>query len=1092
MIMKGLFLFGLNLVLISGYSQSTDFLFDHLTTENGLSNSSVPTVFEDSKGFIWFGTRDGIDRYDGYEFKIFQHEKKNIASLCHNWITTINEDTEGNLWVGTANGLNMYDPKTEKITRMHENPPIQGTFSTDRIYRIKIMPDSTIWICNADGINVYSPIKKKVELLALKTRATNSSTSLSVFDVTDAHDGTYYIASSEDYLIRYNPITHEEQFIDYKIFPGGNFDKQVFIDKQGVLWITDNQSYLHTYDPSSKLSRLIGPADGLNNGNTSGGVIFKNQDVWISTDGGGINIYDKSTGKITQVMNDQKNKYSLSSNGVYKILEDKQGLIWVTTFGGGVNILDPYKWKFKSFRHNVDDNSSISENAVLATFQDSKGRIWVGTDGGGLNLFNPETKSFEHIRRNPAKPNTLSTNVIVCINEDNKGNLLLGTYAGGLMSYNVEADKITTFMPNQGTHPISSPHVWAIFKDNKKRIWLGLLTAGIDLFDPETQTFTNYGTNSNQKLKITGSGNRMYITQDKSDRIWFAGENGGLGIMDEKIGKVSYLSTIPNNDNSISNNDVKCVLFDGVYAWIATNGGGLDKYNMEDNTFRHFSRDNGLPSNSLMGMLQDDHRNLWVSTTKGMFKFNMDNENIVVYDNNDGLQGNEFKYNSQIRLRDGRMLFGGIEGLSIFNPDSVKPNPVIPKIIFTNFTINNKPVILGDKSSPLKEQIDYTGQIILNHSQTVFSISFVALNYTASGKNEYKYKLEGFDEDWIDATQTRTVSYTNLNAGKYTFRVKASNNDGIWNEQGRSLKIKIRPPWWRTWWFYTILVGFILFVIYSYIKIRERQAKHDKMVLERKIKEGEDIISEKIKEVENHQEELRKRDLAEKNIHWHNEGLNKLVDIISKNRGDIHKLTSSLLINLIHYLDANIGAMYLINDDNPDDIHLHMASSYANEKDVQTRFAIGEGLIGTSFLENKVLEFDNIPEDYVKIQSGLGIGKPKYLAIVPINLDETKVGVFEIAAFNRLEPHKIHFIQKLNETFCSILITEKANEKMKEMIERMNSQTEELKSQEEEMRQNLEEMQATQEETARREKALNEKISKNEDLIAAYRKKQKK
>ncbi|NJK96963.1 MAG: hypothetical protein HC905_20405 [Bacteroidales bacterium] len=681
---------------------------------------------------------------------------------------------------------------------------------------------------------------------------------------------------------------------------------------------------------------------------------------------------------------DLKNSGSLNSNAVYCIYRDNTGIYWIGTYGGGINVYNKYKYKFMSYRHNPDNITSLGPNPVLAVFQDSKQRVWVGNDGGGLNLFDIETGTFQHFRHDKSNPNSISSDVIVCINEDANGNILLGTYNGGFMVFNPEKNTVKRYYTIPGDHSsLSGLHVWNILRDNKNRIWLGVLGEGVDMFNPENETFTHYVSGSNKEIPIRNTV-VMHINQDTNGDIWFGSEGGGIEVYSEITGKVKVLNYQPGDPNSLSNNDIKCIHFTKDHVFVGTNGGGLDIIKKQDMSITHFTAKNGLPSNAVMGLLMDEHNNLWISTTKGMCWLNTQKflkEGIWEfknYDKNDGLAGNEFKYNAQFKLEDGRMIFGGIDGISVFHPDSIKDNPVIPPIVFTDFKLFNVSQKIGVKGSPLDKHINETNIIGLNHKKNMFSIEFAALNYTATSRNQYKYKLEGFDKDWIDAGKQRFAMYTNLSAGKYLFRVIASNNDGIWNTHGRSLTIRIYPPWWKTWWFYLLVIASIAFLVYFFIKARIEMVKRDKALLEEKIKEGEKIINEKIEDVERQKEEIRLRDIREKEMRFYTEGLAKFSIILAELNDDVKTLSKKFLSELIEYVGGKQGLMYVANNKDQNDVVLELYAHYcADLEDLRQSFLPGEGYVGMCFKDQETVIVDNVPKGYMKISSGLGQTSPK-------------------------------------------------------------------------------------------------------------------
>ncbi|MBN1597547.1 MAG: GAF domain-containing protein [Bacteroidales bacterium] len=1081
-----------------------DVKFDYLTVEDGLSQSVVESIFKDNRGLMWFGTRDGLNMYDGYSFKIYRHDKYDTLSLDNSTIFAVNEDFEGNILSLTQTGLNKLVFDQDKVIRIHAVDSGNAGYMRGRGYGIfRFNDDRTIWYTNDQGVSIYYPDEDEwenhrfadMEILRPYTEA---------FSVIKTSQGRYFVSPRHDFIFEYLPDKKKLQRIfinDGKPQFGNYFLKRINEDNNGNLVIGGNDHGLTIVNPMTfdGVSYRTDNSDILSN-NTGGGVIFLSKDEWwIGSDGGGIIVFNPITEEFSGYQQNLKIKGSLNVNGIYNLFQDDDGIIWVGTYGGGVNIWNKYKYKFTPYVHNPDNPNSIASNPVLSVFQDSKGRIWIGNDGSGLNLFDPDTREFKHYRYDRDDPNSLQSNVIVSIGEDPMGNILLGTFAAGLMSFNPETEISTQFRRGSITSDsLHAPHVWSIFRDSKDRIWLGLLENGLDLYDPYTQTFTLYGAQSSQSLRV-GFGNVMYINEDMNGDLWFGTEGGGIYIFDEKEDVVVNLVNDPNNENTISGNDVKCVEFTLSHVFIGTNGGGIDILDRETNKFKHFTSREGLPADAVMGFLMDDDENLWISTTKGMCKLDTrkflqeDILDFKNYDKNDGLAGNEFKYDAQKKLDNGKFIFGGIDGISIFHPDSVKDNPVIPPIVFTDFKLFNKSQIIGAKNSPLKKHINSTRKISLTHKQNVFSIEFAALNYTATDRNHYRYMMEGFDKDWIEAGTQRFAMYTNLNAGKYVFKVQGSNNDGVWNTAGCSIKIRVYPPWYKTWWFLTILTLTIIYLIGRYVRARTEQNKRDKEILQEKINEGQKEIQKNVRELENQKKEIAERDEREKEMRFQNKGLAKFGEIISKSRKNLATLGSEIVTELVPFVEASAGALFIANkiDDEKTILNLSAQFCFDSMEEKDKSFDAGEGYIGTCFTEKKTIQLDNLPESYIKLKSGLGETPLKNLVLVPIVQDNEALGVIELASMEKLPEYKVILIEKLAENLASVFAIAQASERMQEMLEQNQMQAEELKAQEEEMRQNIEEMHATQEESARREQELHGTLKEKEKELEALKKKLK-
>jgi hypothetical protein len=466
-------------------------------------------------------------------------------------------------------------------------------------------------------------------------------------------------------------------------------------------------------------------------------------------------------------------------------------------------------------------------------------------------------------------------------------------------------------------------------------------------------------------------------------------------------------------------------------------------------------------------------------------KFNPKTGETVVFDKSQGIQGNEFKYNSQFRLSDGRMMFGGVNGLTVFHPDSIKNSTIVPGVVFTDLKIHNESVVVDEKGSPLKSHINFTEHMRFNHKQSVFTIEFASLDFNSPSKNKFMYMLEGFDEAWIEAGNRRFVTYTNLDAGKYTFLLKGSNSDGVWNPEPRKIMIRVKPPWYATQLSIVLyIIALILGIIY-YIKKREKQGVHDKLILEQKIEEAQAELKSKTRKVEEHEEEIRRRNEEEKEIRFYTDGIARVSDIIAKKRRNLEDLSSAMISEVVRYVDASAGGIFVMDDSDPYHIMLRATGGFclSSEQSVNYAFEEGEGNIGACFKEKQTIAVDNLPDGYIVMRSGLGSISLHHAVFIPIIEDNVSVGVIEVASLEKLSDIKVRYIEKIAESLAAIITIIKANEKASQMIEQNNAQSEELRAQEEEMRQNMEELLATQEESQRREKGLIRELETKNKLL---------
>ncbi|MBN2485438.1 MAG: hypothetical protein JXB34_05665 [Bacteroidales bacterium] len=823
------------------YPKAETMFFSSLTQKQGLPHNNIECIFKDSDGFMWFGTRYGLCRYDGYDFTVFR-SSADTNSISGDRILSIAEDNAGNIWVGTyRNGLNKYNKKTGMFKRYGFDYSI-----SDRINRIKVLSDGSVWICSSYGLACYVPGTDNFKVYRAKSGNPLTLSSNYIYDIIETSNGAIYVASESPEIHRFDKISEEFTAVSYQRFPDlkSNYRKRIVEDGNGVLWIAANVHGLCAYNPETGQSKIFRKANNQLSGDVLSGdmAIDPDGNLWVCTDGGGINILNTNTLEFSYIRSENGQNAKLSSDHVYTVYFDDKNIAWIGTFGDGINYFDPARHKFNSFLFMPGDLSYFSNKSILSLYQDHKNRIWVGTDGNGLYMFD-NTGKLHRFYHQPDNYNSLTTNVITSINEDSNGNILIGTYSGGLISFNPESGKFTRFNETGPTNKlISSVNVWRIYPDSRERIWLGMLGTGVDLFDPGEKTFVNYGPNSPKHDRI-GFQNVMAILEDSDGDIWFGTEGRGFYILKSGTSKMYRIN--PDSVNNVTTYGIiRCIFQDKFgFIWIGTEGDGLYKYEKKANRLTQYTVADGLPSNIIQSLYEDTQENLWLGTANGLATYNTRSGKIMVFIEDDGLSGNEFNQNALIQLSDGRFMAGTTKGIDVFWPGEISVSQTVPKVVFTKLEILNDEILPGEKVNDrliLTNSITFTNNITLTYKEKNFAIEFAALNYTLPEKCQYQYILEGFDETWNTiSSKRRVVSYSNLEPGNYTLRVKATNNDGVWGNNERVMHIKVLPPFYKTWWFRSFVVLFVaglIYLLYSYrLNIHKNNFRQKQIEQERKI-----------------------------------------------------------------------------------------------------------------------------------------------------------------------------------------------------------------------------------------------------------------
>jgi ligand-binding sensor domain-containing protein len=787
------------------FAQTETVIFERLSIDQGLSQSIVECMIQDRRGFMWFGTQDGLNKYDGYQFTVIRQNPHDTNSLSHNNVLSLCEDHTGLIWIGTFNGgLNSYDPVAERFTRYTANVNDSKSLSSNMVRAICEDSHGTVWVGTDDGLNRFERERGQFTRYRHDPNEPASLSHSIVRELCEDRSGVLWVGT-EDGLNRFDPATGTfKRYRAVRDNPrslSNNAIRALHVDREGILWV-GTEGGLNRFDARTeeftRYRAIPGDPQSLSNDAVYSIYEDSRSGFWVGTNRGGLNRFDKRTGRFQAYRNDPFDPLTLSYDEIYALCEDRSGVLWIGTWGGGVDKVDTKRKEFTLYRHDPNNPNSLSHDIVWSIYEDEEGILWIGTHGGGLNRFDRRLKRYTHYRHDSNDPNSLSNDIVRIIIPDRSGALWLGTNGGGIDKFDRRTGRFTAYR-NDPDNPNSLSHdeIRCMLLDRQGLLWIGTNGGGLNAFDAKTGVFTRYVNNPRDSTSLSDNYIRV-IYEDRSGAFWVGTQGGGLNELDRHTGKCTRFQTNPNDPRSINNDFMMSMLESksGVM-WIATWGGGLSRFDRSESTFKSYDKESGLPGNAVYGILEDDEGNLWLSTNNGLSRFDPETESCMNYSVQDGLQSKEFDAGAYFKSPSGEMFFGGISGFNAFYPEKITNNSYIPPIVISSFSKLNREVKLNEATPHLK----------LSYRDYVFSFEFAALDFTAPMKNLYAYKMEGLDEDWVytDASM-RFANYTTLPAGKYTFRVKGSNNDGVWNETGVAIGITITPPFWRTWWFRALAI----------------------------------------------------------------------------------------------------------------------------------------------------------------------------------------------------------------------------------------------------------------------------------------------
>ena len=828
------------LAAASGSSaRAQELRFRQLTPDDGLSSSYVQVIFQDKRGFLWFGTDKGLDRYDGYAVHNYRHQRADSLSIADGTINGVFGDRGDTMWVGTNVGLSRYDRDRDAFVNYSIGPVARPVRS------IADGPPGTLWVGSEEGLYRFDRKSGTASLLDGAAGATLAE--LRILVLREDKRGRLWIGTQSHGLFVLDPASgalrryaHSAQ--DPHSLPDDDV-RSIVEDAAGALWIGTWSGGLAKMDPATGAFTTYkhDPADPRSIGaNRLVRITPAGQrGLWIGTENVGLDYFDFASGTFRHYRSDPMNPASLNGASVWAVHEDDAGAVWVGTFTGGVNVSTPNSGAIRHYRTLPGDPSSLGFNTVKAFAESKPGSYWVATDGGGLNEFDAATGKFV---RYTSRNSNLNSDAILDVVQDHEGTVWIGAWEGGISRFD-RATKSFTAYTTKNTN-IGDDNVFALHVDRDGELWAGTQKHGVYRFDRARKTFVQKVTPEQLggALPRTETSVAVRVISGSPDgrHLLIGTEASGMADYDVQSGKVTMHQSVGTDSTSLSGNTVRAALeSDNGIVWIGT-ASGLDRLDRATGSLTHLGEADGLPSGYIAGLAMDASGKLWISTDRGLVRFDVAAKRMKRYTTADGLQGSEFNAHSYFEAKDGTLFFGGNNGFNVVQPGQITQNDRKPPVVLTGFQLFNKQVPIGAKGSPLAKHIAETDRLVLSYKQSVMTFEFAALDYAASEQNEYAYMLEGFDSQWQQVGPQRTASYTNLAPGSYTFRVKASNNDGVWNEQGASIRLKITPPFWKTWWFRLLVLAALAAAAREWmrrIEMRRETLRTEKEYLERSVGE---------------------------------------------------------------------------------------------------------------------------------------------------------------------------------------------------------------------------------------------------------------
>lgn len=798
--------------------------FQTIGIEHGLSLSGVTSVYQDQTGFLWLGTPDGLNRYDGYEFKVFKQQPGDSHTLTNSYITGIYEDKNQFLWVGTRSGLHRYDPRFDTFTAY--GGPTDGTPKILSIYGENWRNVEVVWaVIDGHPLSKFIISEKKFETVDWFLNRDG----LIVHSLFRDQNHTLWIGTSQGLFAKRDKEAAPKEVV----LPFHNSPEVVsfFQDHQGILWLGTNGHGLVFGDPKLRQFQVFSwkPDKREGFGHYRIQTIYEDREhnLWFGTGGGGVGRIGADRKTLRWFTHKSSTSWSLGQNDVRAINQDRSGIIWFGTFGGGLSRLDPIHAGFGHYSHDPNDPQTLASNLVKSFYKNEKG-LWVGTRGGGLMCIDRKNNVVTHYRYHKQQAKSLTHDGVTSLFGDSQGYMWIGTEHGLTMLQG--EDLFTSYQhdPNDSNSLAHNHVMWMMEHEKTKNLWIATLGGGISILDPSREKFTHLKHSPRDPRSLSSNEVRQ-IMIDSKDIIWVSTRNG-LNSLDGATMDFRRFQHEPGNPLSLASDDVGCVYEDKKQRmWIAT-ARGLHFFHRETKRFTHYGVKDGFPNAALHGILSDAEDRLWISSNRGLVVFNPETREVMVYGAVDGMQSDEFNNGAYFQAEDGEMFFGGVNGFNAFYPENIiREEHYTPPVVLTTILVNHH-LLRPGKNSPLGHALEATQQITLAHDQNTLSLQFAALHYAYPEKNKYAYRMDGVDKDWIHKdARSRWATYRQLSPGKYTFKVMAAGPHGTLQGGERKLVLKILPPLWATWWAIALYVILGLLSVWWFMKAQQRKLEKERM-----------------------------------------------------------------------------------------------------------------------------------------------------------------------------------------------------------------------------------------------------------------------
>ena len=823
---------------------SVSYNFTRIDNTNGLSNNQIESIFKDSRGFMWFGTNFGLNRFDGYQFKVYKSDKNDSTSLLNNAIAEIKEDANGDLWMKGNPEYVVYDIRTEKFIRnLSQKLKPLGIGFTPLLVEFDSEKNYYLYQQNV-GIFKYDIKTKKIKSFR-QGSGVNALSKGSIISLRTGKD-CFWVLYQSGLLERFNELTNSVDFRNNYVFrcsAGSSIPKNLFIDNDGCPWvypgIGDKGVLCYDLKTTSWIYFGSNKKDFAQQGDkliTTDIVrdIAQEQNglIWIATDHGGINIYNKTNGQITVLLNDPLNPNTISQNSVISLFADNTGIMWVGTYKNGISYYHPGMFKFEKSPLFFYQNPRLENKDCNSIFEDSKGNLWLGTNGSGLLKYNKATNSFRLYRNDKNNPASISSDIIISALEDKSGVMWFGTFLGGLNR--LKGESFQRYLPDvNNPNSISNKSIYGLVEDEYQNLWIGTLGGGVNMLDASRTNFKRFDVDN-----VKGSSASYVLSlYSKNPDLIYLSTPAGIYVLNTKSAVVSPVFEDPNLINKLSDLIIINALVDRRnQLWIATDN-GINIYNAERDTIQHINKTNGLPSEQVVSLIEDNDGNIWAGTRNGLaciyctvnHQTKNYNYSVVSFDENDGLVSTIFNQNAVFKTKEGKIYFGCTKGYTFFDPKNIHFNKIVPTPRITGLLIGNeeiKPGVEYRNNVILENSLTHQNKLELDADENNFTIKFSAMSYIHPEKNQYRYMLKGLDDDWV-VSKNGQVNYSNLNHGTYELIVYASNNDNLWSTKPLVLEIVIRPPFWLTWWAILFYIIMALWIIWSIVNFNLRKQKRE-------------------------------------------------------------------------------------------------------------------------------------------------------------------------------------------------------------------------------------------------------------------------